>query len=76
MGLDQASQSPPRDDSVHFVQEALAPRLLVIGLKTDAVKGHLTHSNLAGRLNLITKDLPSVQDLIRGSLKPLQKIPG
>ncbi len=62
MGLDQTAQLPSRDDSVHLTQEELAPRLLVMGLKTDAVKGHLAHGNLAGRLNQITTDLPRSED--------------
>jgi hypothetical protein len=69
MGLDQAAQRPPRDDSVHLAQEALTPRLLAMGLKTDAVKDQLTHGNLAGRLNQIKSDLPRSRDLIRVSLK-------
>ncbi len=62
MGLDQTAQLPPRDDSVHLAQEALASRLLVMGPKTDAVKGHLAHGNLAGRLNQIKSDLPRSED--------------
>ena len=58
MGLDQAAQLPPRDDSVHLAQEVLTLRLLVVGLKTYAGKCHLAHGNLAGRLNQIKRDLP------------------
>ena len=47
MRLDQAAQLPPRDDSLHLAQKALTPRLLMVSLKTDAGKGHLTHGNLA-----------------------------
>jgi hypothetical protein len=42
--------------------------LLMVSLKTDAGKGHLTHGNLADRLNQIRSDLPRSVHLIRGSL--------
>lgn len=45
MRLDQAAQLPPRDDSLHLAQKALTPRLLMVSLKTDAGKGHLTHGS-------------------------------
>ena len=62
MGLDQAAQFPPRDDSLHLAQKALTPRLLMVSLKTNAGKGHLTHGNLADGLNQIQSDLPRSED--------------
>jgi len=62
MGLDQAAQFPPRDDSLHLAQKALTPRLLMVSLKTNAGKGHLTHGNLADGLNQIQGDLPRSED--------------
>jgi hypothetical protein len=41
----------------------------MVNLKTDAGKGNLTRSNLAGRLSQIKRDLPKSEDLIRGSLE-------
>jgi hypothetical protein len=62
MVLDQTAQIPPRDDGFYLAQEALAPRLLMVSLKTNAVKGHLTHGDLAGRLNQIKHDSPRSTD--------------
>jgi hypothetical protein len=39
-----------------------------VSLKTNAGKGHLTHGNLADRLNQIQSDLPRLKGLIRASL--------
>jgi hypothetical protein len=40
----------------------------MVSLKTNAGKGHLTHGNLADRLNQIQSDLPRLKGLIRASL--------
>ena len=58
MGLDQTAQLPPRDDSAHLAQEALTLRLLVVSLKANDGKGHLTQGDLAGRLSQIKSDSP------------------
>jgi hypothetical protein len=34
----------------------------MVSLKTNAGKGHLTHGNLADRLNQIQSDLPRSED--------------
>ena len=62
MGLDQAAQFPPWDDDLHLAQKAFTPRLLMVSLKTNAGKGHLTHGNLADGLNQIRSDLPRSVD--------------
>jgi hypothetical protein len=62
MGLDQAAQFPPWDDDLHLAQKAFTPRLLMVSLKTNAGKGHLTHGNLADGLNQIQSDLPRSED--------------
>ncbi len=62
MGLDQAAKFPPGNDGIHLAQKALTPRLLMVSLKTYAGKGHLTHGNLAQRLNQIQSDLPRSED--------------
>jgi hypothetical protein len=36
--------------------------LLMVSLKTNAGKGHLTHGNLADGLNQIQSDLPRSED--------------
>jgi hypothetical protein len=60
--LDQAAQFPPRDDGLHLAPKAFTPCLLMVSLKTNAGKGHLTHGNLADRLNQIQSDLPRSED--------------
>ena len=62
MGFNQAAQFPPRDDGLHLAQKAFSPRLLMVSLKTNASKGHLTHGNLADGLNQIPSDLPRSED--------------
>ena len=62
MGFNQAAKFPPRDDGFHLAQKAFTPRLLMVSLKTNAGKGHLTHGNLADGLNQIQSDLPRSED--------------
>jgi len=62
MGFNQAAQFPPGDDGFHLAQKAFTSRLLMVSLKTNAGKGHLTHGNLAGGLNQIQSDLPRSED--------------
>ena len=62
MGFNQAAQFPPRDDGLHLAQKAFTPRLLMVSLKPNAGKGHLTHGNLADGLNQIRSDLPRSVD--------------
>ena len=62
MGFNQAAQFPPWDDGLHLAQKAFTPRLLMVSLKTNASKGHLTHGNLADGLNQIQSDLPRSVD--------------
>jgi hypothetical protein len=64
MGFNQAAQSPPRDDGLHLAQKAFTPCLLMVSLKTNAGKGHLTHGNLADRLNQIQSDLPRLKVIL------------
>jgi hypothetical protein len=46
----------------------------MVSLKTNAGKGHLTHGNLADRLNQIQSDLPRLKGLIRASLAQLRSL--